>query len=142
MTRIDFYILAATDSGARELFACRLVEKAYVQGHRVYIHVPDAHAAEQLDGLLWTFRAGSFLPHERIEAPDADAETPIHIGWGDDPGSHDDVLVNLCRDVPLFFSRFQRVAEVIAGEDPEREAGRQRFRFYRDRGYDLKTHHV
>lgn len=142
MTRIDFYILGADNPAERRLFACRLTEKALTQGHRVYLHVADEQAAGELDQLLWTFRQGSFVPHERIGAPDADLDTPVHIGWGDDPGPHDDVLVNLTGEVPLFFSRFQRVAEVIAGDEPDKAAGRDRFRFYRDRGYELNTHNL
>ncbi|WP_303903574.1 DNA polymerase III subunit chi [Thiohalomonas denitrificans] len=140
MTRIDFYILKASSAGEREMFACRLTEKAFEQGHRIYIHVADETAVARLDELLWTFRADSFLPHERLDIPDADIDTPIHIGSGEEPGPHDDVLINLADDVPLFFSRFRRVAEVIAGDEAHRATGRERYRFYRDRGYPLEAH--
>lgn len=142
MTRVDFYILKAESASERERFACRLAEKAFDQGHRVYIHAADEGAVARLDQLLWTFRPDSFLPHERIDAPDADVDTPIHIGTGDEPGPHDDVLINLADEVPLFFSRFHRLAEVIAGDEAHRAAGRERYRFYRDRGYPLEAHNL
>jgi len=139
MTKVDFYILE--DTAARQQFVCRLAEKAWQQGHRVYIHTADAAQGTQLDGLLWTFRGGSFVPHSLDDAADAD-RVAVHIGHGGEPRHHDDVLINLDRAVPLFFSRFQRVAEVVAGDEQERQAGRERFRFYRDRGYPLESHTI
>jgi DNA polymerase-3 subunit chi len=139
MTKVDFYILK--DPAARQHFICRLAEKVWQQGHRVYIHTPDAAQSRQLDELLWTFRDGSFIPHGLDD--DAAAErASIHIGHGEEPRHHDDVLINMGHTVPLFFSRFQRVAEVVGGDEQERQAGRERFRFYRDRGYPLASHTI
>jgi DNA polymerase-3 subunit chi len=45
-------------------------------------------------------------------------------------------------EVPTFFSRFSRVAEIVAGDDDERKTARERFRFYRDRGYQMNTHNL
>ncbi|MES9977893.1 MAG: DNA polymerase III subunit chi, partial [Candidatus Thiodiazotropha sp. 6PLUC5] len=59
-----------------------------------------------------------------------------------DAGAEKDVLINLSQEVPNFFSRFERVAEVIDQEPPVVTAGRERFRFYRDRGYPLKKHDI
>lgn len=143
MTRVDFYVLNQEDPGGRFLFACRLAEKAYQQGHSVYIHADTAADARQLDTLLWTFRAGSFVPHQPMEeGMQPEPDTPVHIGHGSEPGGHDDVLINLAAEVPLFFSRFKRVAEVLDGEEERRREGRERYRFYRDRGYTLKSHQI
>jgi len=139
MTKVDFYILE--DPAAHQQFACRLAEKAWQQGHRVYIHTRDAAQSRQMDDLLWTFRDGSFLPHSLDDAADAE-QVSVHIGHEGEPSQHDDVLINLDNEVPLFFSRFQRVAEVVAGDEQEKQAGRERFRFYRDRGYPLDSHTI
>lgn len=135
MTEIDFYVLADADPRRRDLLVCRLAEKAWTLGHRVYIHAPDR--APQLDALLWTFRDDAFLPHALA---DDDAHAPIVIGDGDEPLDTRYLLLNLSDSVPSFFSRFERVAEIINDEPAVREAGRERFRFYRDRGYSLRTH--
>lgn len=141
MTRIDFYILEHGGPEQGPQVACRVAEKAYLAGHRVYIHTSDARQAERLDELLWTFRQGSFVPHQKLETgTPADALTPIHIGWGGEPEVHDEVLINLAAEVPLFFSRFQRVAEIVPPGDDARQLGRARYKFYRDRGYPLETH--
>lgn len=140
MTRIDFYVLDSDSPDARERFACRLAEKAYDRGHRVYLHAADGAAAQRLDELLWTFRAGSFVPHGLAGAEPAEA-VPVHIGHGE-PEGHDDVLINLAPDVPLFFSRFARVAEVVDSGEPGRQSARERYRFYRERGYTLESHDI
>ena len=49
-------------------------------------------------------------------------------------------MINLAAEVPEFFSRYQRVAEVVDGHAERRERSRDRYRFYRDRGYKLNTH--
>jgi len=138
MTNVDFYILA---NGSRERIACKLSEKAYGMGNRVYIHTRSAEQAQQLDELLWTFREGSFVPHEQYQA-NTICESPIQIGCHESPDTDCDVLINLSDEVPLFFSRFLRVAELVGTKDTDKTQGRERFRFYRDRGYSLKTHEL
>jgi len=139
MTKVDFYILE--NPTAQQQFVCRLAEKAWQRGHRVFIHTANVAQSRQLDDLLWTFRDGSFLPHSLDDAADAD-RVSVHIGHSGEPQHHDDVLINLNREVPLFFSRFSRVAEVVAGDEQDKQAGRERFRFYRDRGYPLDSHTI
>jgi len=141
MTRIDFYIIEDDHRQARPLLACRLAEKAYGLDHTIYIHTGDQQQAQQLDQMLWTFRDGSFIPHSLRDDKVAD-QAPVVIGYDTEPETHNQVLINLDNEVPLFFSRFERVAEVIAGDEEARKLGRERFKFYRDRGYELKTHNL
>jgi DNA polymerase-3 subunit chi len=141
MTRIDFYILEQQHTEARQRFACRLAEKAWQQGHRVYIHTGGAEQSRRLDELLWSYRVESFTPHSLDDAAAADA-APVHIGHGGEPRHHDEVLINLAPEVPLFFSRFERVFELVDQHTESRQQGRERFRFYRDRGYPLGNHTI
>ncbi len=141
MPRVDFYIVSDSSATAHLVVACRLAEKAWGGGHRVYIHAPSAVAAQQLDDLLWTFRADTFVPHGRYGA-DADGTTPILIGSNGDRGEFGEVLINLCEASPAFHGRFQRVAEVVAADEGARAAGRERFRFYREQGYALDLHNL
>lgn len=141
MTRIDFYVLGNDGAQARRGLACKLVEKAYKLGHRVYVHTGSAEESARLDELLWTFRQGSFVPHG-VHPEDNAQETPVLIGHDIAPEEIHDVLVNLTGEVPPFFSRFQRVAELVDGGEESRRSGRERFRFYRDRGYELQTHEL
>jgi DNA polymerase-3 subunit chi len=141
MTRIDFYLLSGHSPGAQEKFACKLAEKAYKLGNRLYIHTESEAQTRHLDELLWTFRAGSFVPHERY-SQGTPATAPILLGHDQEPDNSIDVLVNMSHEIPAFFSRFERVAEIVPDQETSRQAGRDHYRFYRDRGYALDTHKI
>lgn len=135
MTTIDFYTHVASPLDV----AARLVAKAWSAHGTVRVLTPDARATEALDRLLWTAPATGFLPHCRLASPVA-AETPIivdHVAEHEGPAA---VLVNLCANPPAFFSRFERLAEIVPLDDAGVLAGRERYRFYRERGYALRTH--
>jgi DNA polymerase-3 subunit chi len=140
MTRIDFYLLNDPSPAARDLALCKLAHKAFALGHRVYVLTGDDQEAQRLDQLLWTFSAGSFVPHELCAIDANHPLTPVLIGARTPPDNFDDVLVSTAPDVPDCFSRFQRVAEVVGGDEKAKQRARDRFRFYRDRGYTLQTH--
>jgi DNA polymerase-3 subunit chi len=141
MTRVDFYLTQASNEQQRLLTTCRLAEKAYQLGHHVFIYSDKPEQAQQLDELLWTFRAGSFLPHTPSDVEDAGAH-PVVIGTQHCEEAAHDVMINLAESVPDCFSRFERVAEVVGSVENERQAARERFKFYRDRGYALETHEL
>jgi DNA polymerase-3 subunit chi len=141
MTQIDFYILANNSPTARELFACKLADKAYQLRHHIYIQTANQQQAENLDNLLWTFHQGSFLPHE-LNTGDKDNTAPIVIGHPQQSTSFHDVLITLDEDVPALFSQFERVAEIVGGDETMRHQARTRYKFYRDRGYALNTHNI
>lgn len=140
MTRVDFYVLPE-GAGDKASLACRVAEKAYLSGHRVYIHTRDESQLSRLDELLWTFKPGSFVPHERVDSHTPDEKTPVLIGIQPPPGE-DDVLVNLAPEVPECFERFTRIAELVDGQPEGRAQARTRFRFYRERGFDVQTHEL
>lgn len=142
MTRVDFYISPSHAAQARHQLACRIADKAYQQDCRIYIHTDSPQEAGLIDELLWTFRQGSFLPHG-LYASAEQADCAIVIGHqAEAPDVSKDVLINLAKDVPLFFSQFERVAEMINEDDTQKQHGRERYRFYRDRGYELNTHQL
>jgi len=139
MTKIDFYILPASEYNGHLKFACRLIEKIYKQNHRVYIHAANTKEAHDLDELLWTYREDSFLPHHLYgEGPEP--APPIQIGFNQIPNQHRDVLINLNPAVPDFYKQFQRVLELVV-RTPEAEAyGRERYRHYRKEQHEINTH--
>ncbi|MBN8280936.1 MAG: DNA polymerase III subunit chi [Gammaproteobacteria bacterium] len=136
--RVSFYVLDGAEPGARLGYACRLVEKVYKLNQRIHAHVADGGMARQLDELLWTFRQGSFVPHEVLAAGQS-PQAPVTIGADGEPPAAD-LLINLAPDVPSFYSRFARVAEIIDDTPGCREAGRARHRFYRQQGLEPETH--
>ena len=141
MTEVDFYVLKDKAPQAGMQFTCRLAEKIFKDGHQVYINTASEQQLKQLDDLLWSFRPGSFLPHAVYigELPEA---TPILLGHATEPEGPSDVLVNLAEDIPAFFSRFSRVTELVSGDEVQRDAARTRYKFYKDRGYPVRSHQL
>ena len=143
--RVSFYVLGGTGLNTRLGYACRLLEKAYKLQNRIHTHTDDANMAQSLDTLLWTFRQGSFVPHELL-SPDSQPTAPITIGSAvpaNGTGPPDaDLLINLAAEVPAFYARYPRIAEIIDGSPAGREAGRARHRFYREQGLEPETHEV
>lgn len=136
MTSIDFYF----NAGDRLEVACRLAGKALQKKNRVLIYAPQADVAQRIDRMLWTAQAVSFLPHCAALDPLA-AETPVLIATDEaPPASHCEVLLNLSPECPPFFERHERLLEIVALHDEERQAGRARYAFYRDRGYAIRNH--
>ena len=142
MTQVDFYILNSTAAQPRLLTACRLAETAYDADAQVFIHTDGPATCQALDTLLWTFKDGSFLPHECLAEPTPDVIPPILLGHHEPPADVHDVLINLTMTAPPFFSRFNRILEIVDGNADHLQAGRQRWRFYQDRGYPLNNHRL
>ena len=137
MTQIDFYIHAADKYHT----ACVLCAKAVERGVRVMVYTPDAEATGKMDKLLWNLPAIGFIPHCRA-ADKLAPVTPVIIDHQADMLEHDDILLNLHPEQPLFFSRFHRLIEIVSTEENDRASARERFRFYRDRGYEIKSHDI
>lgn len=135
MTQIDFY----TRVEDKLRTACRLAAKAYGAELRVVVCCPDAETASRFDRMLWTTPAIAFIPHCLAADPLA-PRTPIVIDYADSAPTHDEVLLNLRPEWPPHFSRFQRLIEIVSVDDEDRQRARERYRFYRDRGYDIRTH--
>ena len=137
MTSIDFY----THVGDVLAVAAKLVAKALPQHGSVRVLTPDAQSTDALDRLLWLQPAIGFLPHCRLASPLA-SDTPIivdHVPEHEGPAG---VLVNLTLTAPSFFSRFERLAEIVSADEAQVQAGRERYRYYRERGYELRAHNL
>jgi DNA polymerase-3 subunit chi len=137
MTLVGFYVMQTSDPGQRLRVAARLADKAFQRGHRIFINATDEAQATELNKLLWSFRPASFLPHGLHGQEHSEI---IAIGWGQEPNNHNDLLINLQLEIPSFFSRFARVAEVVTQEPDSLAALRKSWTFYKERGYQLEKH--
>ena len=136
MTTIDFY----TQVDDKQELVRKLCAKALSNRTRLVLWLADTASCQRFSRLLWSMPAISFVPHCTADDPLAGV-TPIILDCAAGPYPHDDALVNLRPEVPPFFSRFQRMIEIVSAsdEDDKREA-RDRYRHYRDRGYEIRTH--
>ena len=140
--RVDFYILDDSSATGRLKLACKLAEKAYLAAQSVLIWHSQPEELQALDELLWTFRDGSFVPHDFLTAEAPDTEGPILLSSTTVPSREVDVIINLAADLPASLDRSKRVIEIIDGDETRRRAGRARFKAYRDRGLQPASHNI
>lgn len=139
MTRIDFH----TGIDDKMAYVCRLIRRARVAAadSRIVVLLKDRGDLARFDDALWTFSAQDFLPHVPANAPNAD-RTPVVLTDDDAMAlPHHDILVNLSGKVPKQFAQFERVFEIVAQDETDTKSGRDRYAYYRQRGYPL-THNV
>ena len=137
MTTIDFY----THCTDRFEVAATLVAKAWAQHGSARVLTPDVATTDKFDRLLWQSPPLGFVPHCRLGDAVA-AETPVlvdHALTHEGPAA---VLVNLHPSPPPFFSRFERLVEIIGIDESDAAAGRERWKFYKARGYEVRSHNL
>jgi len=133
MTKIRFY----TDVTDQVALMQHLVSQALSRQRQVTIYVPDRERAVQLSEGLWQQSADSFFPNALADAAHA-VLTPVQLAWQPEQIWQDDLLFNCQATLPKFFSRYRHVFELIGTDEAEKAAGRQRWAFYRDRGYEIQ----
>lgn len=133
MTKIDFY----TGSSDKLRTACQLSHKAMQNGVRTVISTPDAATYDALDKLLWHYPPTAFIPHCRSDAEEA-AQTPVVLSQGSEQFPYYDLLISLHSECVPVFSRFERVIEIVGDDAEDSRMGRERYVFYKDRGYELR----
>lgn len=138
MTDIEFHVNVPD----KLHYSCRLLRKAYRTG-AIAVVTAEQELLQKLDQLLWNYSSTEFLPHCRSDSPGATlAATPIWLAEQPDacPTASGSVLINLGQQVPCGFERYERFIEVASSLDGDRLAARDRWKYYRDRGYALKRH--
>lgn len=133
MTEVFFYHGASDKIAA----ACALLSGAYAKKKQMLVYALEPEVASGIDRMLWTSAALSFVPHCRADSPLA-AETPILITDTLETILQDERLMNLSREIPPGFSRFQSLIEVVGQDEDDRLAARDRVKFYKDRGYEVR----
>ncbi len=139
MTRIEFYSNVAD----KQLLLTSLVEKALFKQKQVTVFAEDVESAVNVSGCLWQNQKISFLPNVMAKHMHAD-KTPVVIACKKnaagqlDEIKHDELLINLTAQEPPFFSRFTHLIEIVGNEEVDKSNARLRYKFYRDRGYEIQ----
>ncbi len=139
MSRVDFYILS--DGNNVDRFACAIASKAWSGGNRVHIHTQSEENATKFDDLLWVYKDISFVPHEIFDGNIND-ETPVTIGYGNQSPQSSQVMINLGPDIPDFVTSFDRVVEIVGGNESNKQLARQRYRQYKEADYEIHDHKI
>ena len=140
--QVDFYLLENPEQSA-EVFCCKLAEKAFRQGHDIFIQVETDAELQSLDELLWTFKQESFLPHASCRTDAALAkQSPIRLGRKGDNQSAKDLLINLSEQIAEDFMQYQRVTEIVSSQEKNKALARTKFKAYQAQGIKPVHHKI
>ena len=142
MAEISFYILPSESTQERYEFACKLIEKAYRSSCFCYVLTDNAEQSQTIDDLLWTFRAGSFIPHQIYTGELPALEKVILIGSLDVPELWQKTVINLSSYCPKQFDNIERILEILDNSEATKELGRNRYRQYQQSGVTITTHKI
>ncbi|GAB4270363.1 MAG: DNA polymerase III subunit chi [Methylomicrobium sp.] len=142
MPDIGFYVLASRSERERLLFVCKLAEKAYRSGSYSYILTESPRQSAALDDLLWTFRPGSFVPHQIYDGDAPENDKILLIGNRDAPARWRHVLINLSPKGPDDYAGFDRILEILDDSEETKTPGRIRYQQYRQSGFSVATHKI
>ena len=134
MTRVEFYF-NVPDKLAKVTELC---DKAVAKGRQLTVFTRDDVMSNLLQQKLWQHSATSFLPSASPNH-DASQDVPIILDAEGKNLIQDDILINLKTECPPFFSRFRYLVELVGLEEEDKAAARYRYKFYRDRGYQVKS---
>lgn len=138
MTRIEFYFNVAN----KQQLIVDLVETALLKRRQVTVLAKDAKMAADVSVNLWQTKPESFLPNVQSNHAHASSSPVLIALQGDkqiNEPTPDDMLINLTDNEPSSFSRFTQLVELVGDDEQDKTAARLRFKFYRDRGYDIKS---
>jgi DNA polymerase-3 subunit chi len=142
MPEVSFYLLPSLSPQERNQFACRLIEKAYRNKQFCYVYTDTEQQAQQLDNQLWTYRPGSFIPHQIFDSNPPDFEQTILIGTQQAPDKWQKIIVNLSSHYPNNLTQTERILEILDNSETIKQAGRIRYRQYQQAGFSLTTHNM
>jgi DNA polymerase-3 subunit chi len=98
-----------------------LLEKTLARGWRAIVRTTAPERIEQLDGLLWSYRDDSFLPHAPAGEPNA-ARQPILLTTGHENPNGADALFLVDGAETGELSGYARCVVLFDGADPDRVA--------------------
>jgi DNA polymerase-3 subunit chi len=142
MPEVTFYVLNSESIYDRYLFACKLIEKAYNTGRFCYVLLDTIEQCQRLDDMLWTFRAGSFIPHQIFNGVPPEINEQILIGTENAPENWQNVVFNLSSQMPQNWQNAARVLEILDNNEATKAAGRERYRIYKNAGIEIVTHKI
>jgi len=138
MPRIEFIRLRKPEK-AKHL--CEAAERFFIDGARILITVLDSNQGVTLDRFMWAWKKGSFVPHAFDNgAVDCFAD-PVVITTDERNPNGATVLIMGKPCGIEFLAQFDQVVDFAELYDPDlAQQSRERFRSYREAGYDPGMH--
>ncbi|KAE9540565.1 DNA polymerase III subunit chi [Ursidibacter maritimus] len=145
MKQVQFYLLSQEHSGellSSEALACDLAANAWRAGKRVIITCETEQQALTIDEALWARDPEQFVPHN-LSGEATTYATPIEISWqGKRNAQRRDVLISLQSQLPEFINSFTHIIDFVPVSENEKALARERYKQYRQLGWQLSTEQV
>lgn len=142
MKQVQFYLLSQDDISAVEIQACELAASAWRLGKKVLIACETEQQALNIDEMLWTREPDSFVPHN-LSGEMTGYPTPIEISWkGKRNAQRRDLLISLQQEIPDFVASFNQVIDFVPVAETAKAQARERYKQYRQMGWQLSTENV
>lgn len=135
---VVFYVLSSKDDNSRDLFVGKLVKKIYSEQRQCDIRLASDGDCQRLDTVIWEYKPEEFIPHSiSLETP-----APIQLWNQQINESCDDVLLNLHPEFLPSFHQYNRTIEVLDQSEALLQRGRERWRQYREQGFEPIVHKI
>lgn len=132
MTKVFFY----SNLTNIPLAIVALAEQAVVKRQMVTVMMESEQQAQACSNNLWHHDNTSFIPNA-LMTDDLVDKTPVVLSWQENQLCQDDILINLSQKQLTVFSRFRQLIELVGTDESDKVLARQRYKFYRDRGYEI-----
>jgi DNA polymerase III subunit chi len=144
MPKVNFYLLKHDTAQARQALACRLAEQQSKQGQRLYIQTADQQDAVEMDKLLWSFSAESFVPHalQTMETDASPDQCLVIIGVQTQAPAGTFCVFNLTEQAVQPQNGISAIAEFILNNEPEKARSRALWQHYKQQGFELQLHQL
>lgn len=138
MPRADFYLIDKPRFRDDPLLlVCELAKRAFASTQPTLILARSQDQAEELDEKLWAFDDDAFIPHQ-IAGDEDDDITAVLIAAPGTPVKDRPLVINLRDDCAP--GLFERVLEVVPAEDAQRLGSRERWKTYKQAGFEVAKH--
>ncbi|QLB12721.1 DNA polymerase III chi subunit [Bisgaardia hudsonensis] len=139
----QFYVIEKTQAKnlltEAETLACDLAASSWRLGKRVLIACETEQQALNIDEALWQREPEEFVPHN-LSGEITTYATPIEISWvGKRNAQSRDLLINLQSQIPDFAVSFKQVIDFVPIDETEKAQARERYKQYRQLGWQLST---
>jgi DNA polymerase-3 subunit chi len=139
MPRADFYLIDKPRFRDDPLLlVCELARRAFASEQPTLILTRSRGDAEALDEKLWEFDEDAFIPHQIVGDGDDDAITAVLIVPPDATTPDRALVINLRDECAP--GLFERVLEVVPADDAERLGSRERWKTYKQAGFEVAKH--
>lgn len=139
MAELSFYILSTNNERQRNIFCCKLIEKAYRQQCFCYLLTDSDSQSRMLDNLLWTFRPTSFIPHQLYSGQLPAMDNMVLIGSLPPPDGWKKLIINFSSHPLEDLSKTERLLDIVDNHPQRKQAARERYRYYKQQGLEIQT---